>query len=213
MAGCFRVGPPAIYPGRFVRRVVIGGCRAPVFYIFAEVTLISRDLRVNERIRAREVRLIDGDGQQLGVMPLEEALQRAYERGLDLVEVAPNARPVVCRIMDYGKFKYEQAKKDREARRHQKVITVKEVKMRPNINEHDFQVKLRNALRFLSEGAKVKCSIMFRGREIVRREKGRQVLERLAEELAEHGVVERHPTMEGRNMVMVMAPKADKSAG
>jgi len=168
---------------------------------------------VNERIRAREVRLIDGDGQQLGVMPLEEALQRAYERGLDLVEVAPNARPVVCRIMDYGKFKYEQAKKDREARRHQKVITVKEVKMRPNINEHDFQVKLRNALRFLSEGAKVKCSIMFRGREIVRREKGRQVLERLAEELAEHGVVERHPTMEGRNMVMVMAPKADKSAG
>lgn len=168
---------------------------------------------MNERIRAREVRLIDGDGRQLGVMPLEEALQRAYERGLDLVEVAPNARPVVCRIMDYGKFKYEQAKKDREARRHQKVITVKEVKMRPNINEHDFQVKLRNALRFLSEGAKVKCSIMFRGREIVHRDKGRQVLERLAAEVGDHSVVERQPAMEGRNMVMILAPKADKSAG
>lgn len=189
----------------------MAGAVGPPF-IFTEVTLISRELRVNERIRAREVRLIGGDGEQLGVMSFDDALQRAYDRDLDLVEVAPNARPVVCRIMDFGKFKYEQAKKDREARKHQKVITIKEVKMRPNINEHDFQVKLRNAIRFLEEGAKVKCSIMFRGREIVHRDKGHQVLQRLAEAVVDLCVIERHPSMEGRNMVMILAPKVEHPA-
>lgn len=174
--------------------------------------MISRELRVNERIRAREVRLIGSDGEQLGVMALDDALQMAYDEDLDLVEVAPNARPTVCRIMDYGKYKYEQAKKEREARRHQKVITIKEVKMRPNIDEHDFQVKLRNAIRFLDEGAKVKCSIMFRGREIVHRDKGREVLQRLAEDVGDLAVIERHPSMEGRNMVMIMSPRGEKPA-
>lgn len=181
-------------------------------FAFSEVTLISRELRVNERIRAREVRLIGSDGEQLGVMALDDALQMAYDEDLDLVEVAPNARPTVCRIMDYGKYKYEQAKKEREARRHQKVITIKEVKMRPNIDEHDFQVKLRNAIRFLDEGAKVKCSIMFRGREIVHRDKGREVLQRLAEDVGDLAVIERHPSMEGRNMVMIMSPRGEKPA-
>lgn len=168
-------------------------------------------MRVNDRIRAREVRLIDADGEQLGVVSLDEALERAYASGLDLVEVAPGARPVVCRIMDFGKYKYEQAKREREARRRQRVINVKEVKMRPNIDEHDYQVKLRNALRFLGDGDKVKATIMFRGREIVHRGKGREVLIRLAKDVADVGVVEKHPNMEGRNMTMVLAPAPDKT--
>ncbi len=163
---------------------------------------------MNEAIRAREVRLIDVDGTQLGVMALRDALRIAAEKGLDLVEVAPNSQPVVCRIMDYGKFKYEQSKREREARRSQRVVTVKELKMRPRIDDHDFEVKVRSAERFLKDGDKIKCTIMFRGREIVHAQLGLEVLKRLADRLKDLGVVEQEPRVEGRNMVMVLAPKA-----
>ncbi|MDI3269623.1 MAG: translation initiation factor IF-3 [Bacillota bacterium] len=173
---------------------------------------ISRDQRINEQIRAREVRLIDEKGEQLGVMSLAEALRIARERGLDLVEVAAQAQPVVCRLMDYGRYKYEMAKKDREARRHQKVQEVKEVKLRVNIDDHDFEVKARNALRFLKDGDKVKATIMFRGREVTHPELGLKVLERLTGFVAEAGQVEQVPKVEGRNMVMVLAPRVQKGA-
>lgn len=162
---------------------------------------------MNDEIRVREVRLIGTDGEQLGVMLTRDALRIAAEHGLDLVEVASQARPPVCRIMDYGRFKYEQAKREREARKNQHVVHVKEVKMRPNIDDHDFEVKARNALRFLKDGDKVKCTIMFRGREIVHSELGRAVLQRLEEFLQDHAVVEQRPKVEGRNMVMVVAPR------
>ncbi|MBE3581449.1 MAG: translation initiation factor IF-3 [Thermoanaerobacteraceae bacterium] len=168
---------------------------------------MSKDWRVNGEIRAREVRLVGTDGQQLGIMPLREALRIAHEQGLDLVEVAPQARPPVCRIMDFGKYKYEQSKREREARKKQRIIDVKEVKLRPGIEEHDFQVKARNALRFLEDGDKVKVTIMFRGREISHPELGEKLCWRLADQVSELASVERPPKLEGRNMVMILAPK------
>lgn len=163
---------------------------------------------VNEQIRAKEVRVIDPDGKQLGIMSVRDALQEAAERNLDLVAVSLNAKPPVCRIMDAGKYKFEQSKREKEARKNQKTITVKEVKVRPNIEEHDFQVKLRNAKRFLKSGDKVKATVMFRGREITHPELGQKLLNRMAEELADLGSVERAPKVEGRNMVMVLTPKS-----
>lgn len=156
----------------------------------------------------REVRLIDEEGNQLGVMPTRDALQIALEKGLDLVEVAPTAQPPVCRVMDYGRFKYEQAKRDREARRNQHVVSIKELKMRPRIDDHDFEVKVRSGERFLKDGDKIKCTIMFRGREIVHSQLGREVLRQLAERLQEFGHVESEPRLEGRNMTMILAPRA-----
>ena len=157
--------------------------------------------------------MISPEGEQLGIVSLQEGLAKAQEYDLDLVEVAPQANPPVCRIMDYGKYKYEQQKREREARKRQKSVTVKEIKMRPNIEDHDFDVKARNAQRFLKDGDKVKCTIMFRGREIIHKEIGRKVLERLAEAVQEFAQIERPPTMEGRNMVMVLAPKSQRDAG
>jgi translation initiation factor IF-3 len=168
-------------------------------------------LRVNEEIRAREIRLIDSDGQQLGIVPLKEGLRIAMERGLDLVEVAPRAKPPVCRIMDYGKYKYEQSKKEREARKKKRVITVKELKLRPNIEEHDFQVKVRNALRFLQDGDKVKITLMFRGREISHSELGRNLCLRFYQCVQDYAVIEKEPKIEGKNMVMVLAPRNQDS--
>lgn len=162
---------------------------------------------MNHQIRAREVRLIDENGEQLGIMTARDAQRVAEERGLDLVEVAPNARPPVCRIMDYGKFRYEESKREREARKKQKVINIKEVKMRPNIDEHDFQVRLRQAQRFLQEGDKVKATIMFRGRQIVHADLGKKVLDRLLEEVQPLCIVERPARVEGRNMIMILSPK------
>ncbi len=150
---------------------------------------------------------MDADNQQLGIMPLREALRLAEERNLDLVNVAPNAKPPVCRIMDYGKFKYEQSKRERESRKHQKVVLLKEVRMTPNIDEHDLNVKLKNVLKFLSEGSKVKVSVRFRGREITHQNIGQELLERLAKAAEEHAIVERSPKLEGRHMVMILAPK------
>jgi len=141
------------------------------------------------------------------VLPLREALRLAEEKQMDLVEVAPQAKPPVCRIMDYGKFRYEQSKKEKEAKKKQRVITVKEVKLRPNIDDHDFDVKAKNAIRFLKDGDKVKATIMFRGRQIVHPELGRKLLIRLAGEVVELANVERTPKLEGKNMIMILSPK------
>lgn len=153
--------------------------------------------------------MVDTEGNQLGIMPIREALKLAEERQLDLVEIAPQAKPPVCRIMDFGKYKYEQSKKEKEARKKQKVVELKEVKLRPNIEDHDFFVKAKNASRFLKEGDKVKATIMFRGREIVHTQLGRQLLVRLAEELKDIGNVERQPKLEGKNMIMIITPKQE----
>ncbi|MCR4399749.1 MAG: translation initiation factor IF-3 [Syntrophomonadaceae bacterium] len=170
---------------------------------------ISKDWRINEEIRVREVRLIDENGEQVGIVPTREALQMSIEKNLDLVEIAPGAKPPVCRLMDYGKFRYEQSKRDKEARKKQRVITVKEVKMRPNIEQHDFLVKAKNAERFLLDGDKVKVTIMFRGREISHPQLGHKLCVRLAEQLASIATVEREPKLEGRNMTMVLNPRPD----
>lgn len=163
---------------------------------------------MNEEIRAREVRLVSSTNEQLGVMTLRDALRLAGEQQLDLVEVAPTAKPPVCRIMDFGKFRFEQQKREKEVKKKQKVVSVKEVKLRPNIEDHDFHVKLKNAQRFIADGDKVKVTIMFRGRELTHPELGREVLLRMAEELKDAVTVEREPKLEGKNMIMIVAPKA-----
>ncbi|MGI6146276.1 MAG: translation initiation factor IF-3 [Bacillota bacterium] len=162
---------------------------------------------MNEEIKAKEVRVVDENGEQLGIMPLREALRIAADRNLDLVEVAPAARPPVCRIMDYGRYKYEQSKRDREARKKQHIVTIKEVRMTPKIEDHDFSVKIKNAEKFLGEGDKVKASVRFRGREIVHTEIARKLLLEMAEALSAVSNVEREPKVEGRSMVMILAPK------
>ena len=167
----------------------------------------DKRVRVNRQIRISPVRVIAADGEQLGILPVEQALAMAEEKGLDLVEVAPSARPPVCRIMDYGKFKYEEARKARQARKRQHQILIKEVKFRPGIEDHDFDFKVRHARRFLEEGNKVKATMMFRGRQMAHPELGREVLSRVAEAVDEVGRVESAPLMEGRNMTMILAPK------
>jgi len=153
------------------------------------------------------VRVIDPDGKQVGVLSVKEAMRIAEERGLDLVEVAPNSQPPVCRIMNYGKYKYQQSKRTQEARKHQTVIRIKEVKVRPRTEEHDFQFKLRHVKRFLDEGNKVKISMLFRGREIAHPEFGKEVLNRFTEAVKDVVVIEQAPRLEGRNMVMILSPK------
>jgi translation initiation factor IF-3 len=172
--------------------------------------IANNDSRINDQIRFSPVRLIDEDGTQLGVVPVEEALESAKQRDLDLVEVAPNARPPVCKIMDYGRFKYEQAKADREARKKQHVTQMKEIKMRPNIEEHDFDFKTRHIRRFLEDHNKVKVTIMFRGREMAHTDNGREVLADVVEEIGELAVVEQFPRLEGRNMFLILAPNSKK---
>jgi len=165
------------------------------------------DRRVNELITSKNVRLIDARGTMIGVVSTEDALQRAAEAGLDLVEVAGNAEPPVCKILNYGKLKYETQKKEAEARKKQKVIHIKEIKMRPTIDDNDYDVKMRNVRRFLDEGDKVKVTMRFRGRELAHQELGSQVLDRVRTDLGELAKVESMPRMEGRQMVMVIAPK------
>ncbi|MEW8973971.1 MAG: translation initiation factor IF-3 [Tissierellaceae bacterium] len=170
---------------------------------------IIKELQINEEIREREVRLIDVDGDQLGIVSIKKALDIAYDRKLDLVNVAPNAKPPVCRIMDYGKYKYELAKKEKEARKNQKVINVKEIRLTPNIEIHDLNVKARRANEFLKSGDKVKVSVRFRGREMGHTNIGRVVLNDFAELTKELGVIEKPAKMEGRNMVMFLTPKTE----
>lgn len=167
-------------------------------------------MRINEEIRAREVRVISADGEQLGIMSGRDAYKLAQEAHMDLVEIAPTAKPPVCRIMDYGKFRYEQQKREKEARKKQKTFDIKEVKLRPGIEEHDFNVKYKNAVRFLEDGDKVKVTIMFRGRELSHPELGEVLLKKMAEQLKDIAVVERVPKLEGKNMIMIVAPKPSK---
>ena len=170
--------------------------------------------RVNERIRIREVRLIDEEGQQVGVIQTRDALEMARQRGLDLVEVAPNAIPPVCRLMDYGKFRYEQSRKERESRKNQHVVELKEVRIRPKIDDHDLDTKGRQAAKFLDGGDKVKLTVLFRGREMAHPDIGKRLLDELAEMLKPHGTIEQTPRMEGRTMTMHFAPtKAKQSQG
>ncbi len=161
---------------------------------------------MNERIRSDEIRLIGADGENVGVVTPAKGMQLAEDAGLDLVEISPNANPPVCKIMDYGKFKYEQQKRESEARKKQKIIEIKEVKFRPNTDTHDYEVKMRNVFRFLENGDKVKVTLRFRGREMAHLELGRKLLERVAEDVEELGKVEAIPKMEGRQMVMMINP-------
>ncbi|HYI90533.1 MAG TPA: translation initiation factor IF-3, partial [Beijerinckiaceae bacterium] len=163
--------------------------------------------RVNEDIRVPQVRLIDQDGEMLGVMSARDALMRAYEAGLDLLEISPNAVPPVAKILDYGKYKYEQQKKANEARKKQKTVEIKEIKVRPNIDDHDYDVKMRAMKSFIGEGDKVKVTLRFRGREMAHQDLGIKVLERIRQELGETIKVEQMPRLENRQMIMVLAPK------
>ncbi|MDZ7662847.1 translation initiation factor IF-3 [Thiohalophilus sp.] len=169
--------------------------------------MATKKTRINDDITAPELRVIDSEGEQAGVMSLEDALKKAEELEMDLVEVSPDADPPVCRIMDYGKYKFEENKKRHAAKKKQKQIQIKEVKFRPGTEEGDYQVKLRNLIRFLSQGDKAKVTLRFRGREMAHQELGRQLLERVENDLAEIASVEQFPRMEGRQMVMVIAPK------
>ena len=162
---------------------------------------------MNERIRAREVRVIGDEGEQIGVMPPFEALKMARERNLDLVEISPTAQPPVCRIMDYGKFLYQNEKREREAKKKQKTITVKEVKFRINVDDHDYETKKNHVLRFLDGGDKVKATIFFRGREMTRQSLGRQILERLIKDVEDKAIVEFRPRQEGNTLHAILAPK------
>ena len=185
-----------------------------LYLLYRRCFSISKEtVRINEEIRVREVRVTNADGEQLGIMQTRDALHMAIEQHLDLVEVAPKAKPPVCRIMDFGKYRYEQQKREKEARKKQKVITIKEVKLRPNIEQHDFDVKLKNASRFLQDGDKVKVTIMFRGRELSHPELGKEILERFAEALKDTVSVERDAKLEGKNMIMILAPKAQTKGG
>lgn len=179
-----------------------------VRYFCLGVNLISKDMpRINEEIRAREIRVLSADNEQIGIMSSRDALVLAEEQQLDLVEISPNAKPPVCRIMNFGKYRYEQQKREKEAKKKQKVITLKEVKLRPHIEDHDFYVKMKNASKFLGEGNKVKVTIMFRGRELSHPELGLNVLTRFSDELKEQAVVEKAAKLEGRNMTMILAKK------
>ncbi|MEK6725526.1 MAG: translation initiation factor IF-3 [Deltaproteobacteria bacterium] len=164
-------------------------------------------VRINRMIRASEIRVLGSDGGQLGIMSVRDALAAAEAEGLDLVEISPGAIPPVCRIMDYGKFKYQQSKKSHEAKKKQSVVLVKEVKLGPKTEEHDFQFKFKHVLRFLEDGNKAKVTVLFRGREMAHTEFGRALLDRMAEMVKDHGVIEQTPRQEGRNMTMIIAPK------
>ena len=167
--------------------------------------------RINERIRVPEVRLIDENGQQVGIMRTQDALQQAMDRDLDLVEVAPDAKPPVCRILDYSKYKYEQNQKQKAARKHQQQINVREIKFRPKIAQHDYDTKKGHVERFLKGRDKVKVTIMFRGREMAHPERGEMILNRLAEDLGDLAVIEQRPQQDGRNMTMMLAPQKASS--
>ncbi len=162
---------------------------------------------INRKIRAREVRVIDPDGEQIGVVPIETALATAADLGLDLVEVSPNANPPVCKIMDYGRYKYEQTKKKQEAKKKQTTFQVKEIKVRPKTGDHDLQVKMGHIRKFLGKKDKVKVTVLFRGREITLSDRGRELLQRIAAEFEDIAVVEQYPKFEGRTMMMVLSPK------
>ena len=181
---------------------------AHFFNLFWRCFIIAiKECSINEEIKAKEVRLIDVDGSQLGVMSTKDAMSKAEERNLDLVEISPQAVPPVCKIMDYGKYRFEQAKREKETKKNQKVVNIKEVKMSPSIDVHDFNTKVNQAAKFLKAGDKVKITVKFRGRELHHTSLGQELLERVAVALGEVGNVEKQAKLEGRNMAMVVAPK------
>lgn len=188
-----------------------------VLYLFLIVTLCggafdisSKGLQINEEIRDKELRLIDSDGSQLGVVSLSQALNLASEKNLDLVKIAPQAKPVVCKIMDYGKYRFEQAKREKESKKNQRIMTLKEIRLSLNIDTHDFNTKLKHASKFISGGNKVKVSIRFRGREMGHPELGVDIMNRFAQECSEFANVEKPAKLDGRNMLMFLAPKPSK---
>lgn len=186
-------------------------CFFDLFILCRRCLIISsKDVLINESIKASEVRLIDTDGSQLGVMPLKEALAIAVKKELDLVNIAPTAVPPVCKVMDFGKYRFEQAKREKEARKNQKVVEIKEIRLGLSIDTHDFETKANHAIRFLKDGDKVKVSIRFRGREFGHLEIGKENMERFAEYCSEFASVEKPAKMEGRNMLMFLAPKVSK---
>ena len=209
LTGCLRAirssleGPPA-----GSRVVGLPRQRHFLFGVIGRTVAIARPLRVNDQIRIRSVRVIDQNGEQLGILPTEEALARARTAGLDLIEVSPTAQPPVCKIADYGRLKYEQSKKDKDARKKQRHFELKEVKLRPKIETHDYETKARMAERLLLDGSKIKVTIMFRGREITYTAFGRRLLDRMAEDMLPLATIEREPRLEGRNMFMILAPRA-----
>ncbi len=174
------------------------------------LTISNKELQINEQIRDKEVRLIDADGSQLGVMPARKALELAEQKNLDLVKIAPQATPPVCKIIDYGKYRFEQSKREKEQRKNQRIVEIKEVRLSLNIDTHDFDTKRGHAARFIAEGNKVKVSIRFRGREMGHPELGQDIMRRFAEAMAETANVERQPKLDGRTMLMFLAPKPAK---
>ncbi len=173
-----------------------------------EVFYIKKsELRINEEIREKEVRLIDNDGVMLGIVPIKEAMKMATSKGLDLVLIVPNAKPPVCKVMDHGKYLYEKTKKEKEAKKNQKIVSVKEIRLSAKIEKHDFDFKVKNAYKFLQDGDKVKVGIRFRGREMQYTKNGKQVMDEFAEAVTEVGAVEKQPQLEGKNMFMILNPK------
>lgn len=184
--------------------------RLSAFFSIWRYETISKENQINEEIRDKELRVIDSDGTQLGIMSLKEALDLATERKLDLVNIAPKAKPPVCKILDYGKYRYELQKKEKEAKKKQKTTQIKEIRLSTFIEEHDVEVKAKNASKFLKAGDKVKVSLRFRGRERDYTSKGMDVMKRFAEVVAETGEMEKRPSFEGRSLIMILAPKTDK---
>ncbi len=181
-----------------------------IIFIFRRCFIIKQELPINEQIRAKEVQLIDDQGEKRGTISLNEALDIAYEKKLDLVLVAPNSEPPVCKIMNYGKYKFEQAKKEKEARKKQKTFEVKEIRITPNIEQHDFEFKAKNTRKFIEDGNKVKITVRFRGRELNYLKLGEEALNKFIENLSDIATPERKPVLEGKNLFIILAKKADK---
>ena len=189
------------------------GAWHPLFLFYLEVLTISKfDHQLNEEIRDKEVRLIDAEGAQLGIMSAAQANALAEEQGLDLVKISPNAVPPVCKLMDYGKYKFEQTKRDKEAKKNQRVVEIKEVRMSPGIDVNDFNVKVRNAQRFLADGNRVKVAVRFRGREMAHTDIGKRLLEKFAEDCAEVATMDKEPKLDGRHMTMFLSCKQNKES-
>ena len=192
-------------------RMFLCGCQRHPRFVFLEVFHIGKlEHQLNEEIRDKEIRVIGADGAQLGIMSPADAQRLAYEKDLDLVKIAPNATPPVCKIMDYGKFRFEQSKKEKEAKKNQRVVEIKEVRMSPNIDTNDFNVKVKNAQKFLKEGNRVKVTVRFRGREMAHTSIGEVLLKQFGDACAEMATVEKNPKLDGRLMTMFLSPKAGK---
>ena len=197
----------ALYDAGFILDLT---CNKSQIFLLLEVFCIKQELPINGQIRAKEVQLIGDNGEKIGVISLNEALEKAEEKNLDLVLVAPNANPPVCKIMNYGKYKFEQAKKEKEAKKKQKSFEVKEIRVTPNIEEHDFSFKSKNAKKFIQDGNKVKITVRFRGREVNNSKAGEVVLNKFIEDMSDIAVVEKAPKLEGRNMFTILAKKTEK---